>query len=245
MCWSAEVSWAMVAAGSAATAYTLHRRDAPAIPATFAYFSVMEALQAVGYGSIGNCGSPANQTVTLLSYLHIAFQPFFVNAFALALLGAAVATRVRVGVWIACGVSAVVMVLQIYPFAWAGRCTAGTTLCGETLCLVHGTWHIAWDVPYTALVPHIPIVPGVGISFPTYLATAFLLPVAYGAWRFALYHALVGPVLASLLTSNPNEMPAIWCLFSIGLVFVALVPWLRRRIGGTPWPFVAARAAPA
>jgi hypothetical protein len=42
-------------------------------------------------------------------------------------------------------------------------------------------------------------------------------------------HALVGPVLAIQLTSEPNEMPAIWCLFSIAIVLISLNPRLWRQ----------------
>ena len=41
------------------------------------YFSSMEALQAVSYTSWTSANSPLNQTLTLLGFLHIAFQPFF------------------------------------------------------------------------------------------------------------------------------------------------------------------------
>ena len=36
--------------------------------------------------------------------------------------------------------------------------------------------------------------------------------------------------LASALTSNPNEFPAIWCLFSVGIIVIGLSPWIRQRV---------------
>lgn len=45
--------------------------------------------------------------------------------------------------------------------------------------------------------------------YPTYFIAGILLPFVYGSWRFTLYHLLVGPQLAMLLTSNPNEVAAI------------------------------------
>jgi hypothetical protein len=242
MCWSMGASVAMVGAGAVATGIALRRGDTPAIPATFAYFTAMEALQVAGYAELDRCGAPANQVVALLSYLHIVFQPIVLNAFAMAILQGGVARPVRVGVFVASGLSAVVMLLQIYPFAWAGSCPPGATLCAERLCVVSGDWHIAWDIPWNGLVPPFSL-GGIAFTFPTYTLTVFLLPVLYGAWRFALFHALAGPVLASMLTSNPNEMPAIWCLFSIGLLTIGLLPVLRRRVGGEAWPMLAARGA--
>ena len=232
MCWSMGASVGMVALGGAATALALKRRDKPAIPATFAYFTLMEGLQALGYAYVDNCSAGPNQVLTLLSYLHITFQPFFINAFAMAILIGTVAARTRMVVYLACFASAATMLLQVYPFDWAGPCTPGSTLCGPSLCLVSGDWHIAWNIPYNDLVPNIEILPGLGNPFPTYMITVFLVPLLYGAWRFVVFHALVGPILASLLTTNPNEMPAIWCLFSVGLVVTGLSPWLRGRVGG-------------
>jgi hypothetical protein len=43
-----------------------------------------------------------------------------------------------------------------------------------------------------------------------------------------VFHALIGPLLAAQLTPNPNEIPAIWCLFSIGIAMIAVFPPVRR-----------------
>lgn len=236
MCWSETASVAMVGLGAVATGITVAQRRPRAVPVIFGYFTVMEALQAAGYLVVDDCGSSANQSLTLLSYLHIAFQPFFINAFALELVPPDVKRRVAVWVYSLCVLSAAVMVMQLYPFEWAGSCRPGATLCGARLCLTSGEWHIAWDVPYNGLLR--PLEDWAG-SFPTYLATAFILPFAYGAWRFVLFHLLAGPVLASLLTENPNEMPAVWCLFSIGIILIGLSPALAARVstsGWHPWP---------
>jgi hypothetical protein len=31
-------------------------------------------------------------------------------------------------------------------------------------------------------------------------------------------------------SSAPNEMPAIWCLFSIAIIAIGLIPWPWRRL---------------
>lgn len=239
MCVSMGVSFAMVGLGAAATVVTLHRQAPAAVPAAFAYFTLMEALQAWGYTHLGACGRPANQLSALLSYLHIAFQPFFVNAFAMALLAGTVPARMRVAVWIGCGISAVAMLVQLHPFDWAERCVAGRVLCGEALCTLRGTWHLGWSIPYRDVIPPLALGPWVVLPLPTYVLAMFGLPLLYGAWRFAIFHLLAGPGLAMLLTADPHEMPAVWCLFSIALLSVWFVPWLRRRLSGTAW-FAAA-----
>ncbi len=97
------------------------------------------------------------------------------------------------------------------------------------LCLVSGEWHIGWSLPLNDL-PRVLF--GTNITFPSYFLAVFVLPLFYGAWRLVLFHAVLGPLLAMALTSNPNEMPAIWCLFSIGLVLIGLSPFIRHRVMG-------------
>lgn len=243
MCWSASVTAGVMAFGAVATVVALQRRYPPAVPLALGYFTAMEALQFAGYVVLGNCGNPSNQVVTLLSFLHIAFQPFVINAFAMELIATDDKARARPWVYAACAVSAVVMLLQVYPFDWAGSCRPGLPLCGAALCTVPGDWHIAWNIPYNGLLVPLEALIGTHFGFPTYILAVFVVPLLYGAWRFTLFHALAGPILASLLTRNPNEMPAIWCLFSIGLILVSLSPWLRAgvsRPGG--WGRVAADA---
>jgi hypothetical protein len=43
--------------------------------------------------------------------------------------------------------------------------------------------------------------------------------------------------IGAAATASPQEAPAIWCLFSIGIVLIALSPWIRRRFeAGQGWP---------
>lgn len=229
MCWSATASVAMVALGGAATAVAVIRDEPAGIPLALGYFTAMEALQAVGYAVVDQCGTAANEAVTLLSYLHIAFQPVFINLFALAIVPDAVSPRLRRTVLVLSGIAAVLLLLRLVPFGGVGPCQPGGVLCGTLLCTMSGEWHIAWHLPLTGWNP----LPGVS-AFNAYVLAVFVLPLVYGAWRFVLFHLLAGPGLAALLTDNPNEWPAVWCLFSIGLVLVALSPAIRRHVAGVP-----------
>lgn len=235
MCWSATASVAMVAIGTTAAGVAVAHRQPPAIWLTLGYFTIMEALQAAGYAVIDQCGSLLNQSIALLSYLHIVFQPFFINAFAMELVPSLVKEKVKFAVYGCCAVSAIVMLMQLYPFEWAPACTIGKALCGPELCLSSGEWHIGWSIPYNNLLPAFDVAIAAHLSFPTYVVAAFLVPLAYGAWRLVMLHALLGPILANQLTANPNEAPAVWCLFSIGLVLLGLSPWVRQGFRATSW----------
>ena len=225
----------MVAAGTAATAITIYRKEPAAISIALCYFTIMEALQATGYLVINDCGGQSNQAVTLLSFLHIVFQPFFINAFAMELVPRPVRLHVRWSVFALCGLSAGVMLLQLMRIQALGTCRPGDVLCGLRFCLTSGDWHIAWDIPYNGLLVPLDEFLGTHIAFPTYLLTVFLLPVVYGAWRFSLMHLLLGPLLAGYLTGRPNEWPAVWCLFSIGILVIGLSPWIRRKFTMSHW----------
>ena len=229
MCWSAGASWTMVAVGGAATVVTLRRGEPAAIWGTVAYFTAMEALQGVGYAVVDRCGTPANQVVTVLSYLHIAFQPLFINALAMAVAPEPVSAGMRRAVYAVAGAASAVLLLRLVPIEAVGPCRPGDVLCGVRWCLVSGEWHIGWEVPLNDLPRWL----GLGAAqFPAYIAAAFVLPLVYGAWRFVLFHLCAGPLLAMALTSDPNEMPAIWCLLSIGIVLVAISPLIRMRVLG-------------
>jgi hypothetical protein len=222
----------MVAAGGAAMAVSWYRGDRKAIWLTLGYFTFMEALQATGYAVVDQCGTPGNRAVTLLSYLHIAFQPIFINAFAMAIAPRPVPPRLRRAVYAIAALCSAALLLRLVPAEAFGQCRQGDVRCGSRLCLVSGEWHIGWEVPLNDL----PRVLGLPVQFPAYLFAVFALPLVYGAWRFALLHALSGPILASMLTGNPNEMPAIWCLFSIGIILIALSPTVRFRVFGAARP---------
>lgn len=231
MCWGIEVTAGLTVAGVAAAAFSARRGDPVAVPLTFVYFAAMEGLQLAGYTVIDQCGTPANQTVTALSMLHIALQPIVINAFMLAWLapGLAEGRRRRV-MWLAL-VASVLMLVQMVPWPGLAPCAIGQPLCGEVLCTVSGNWHLAWSLPYSDIFAGPDRWLGTNFGFPFYVLAVFVMPLFYGLWRFALFHAVVGPVAANLLTDNVNEAPAIWCLVSILILAVVLLPGARRLFG--------------
>jgi hypothetical protein len=137
-------------------------------------------------------------------------------------------SRIAAAVYSLCLTGSVVFLFLLYPFTWAGKCEIGCLpLCGDQICSVSGNWHIAWELPLNGLVW-----PALGYFIP-----AFLLPLLYGSWRFTLYQTLAGPLLASLLTDNINEWPAVWCLLSIGLLLLVVKSPIRKLlyIKSCPW----------
>ena len=231
MCWGIEVTAGMVVVGAAGAVVTARRGDPVAIPLTLAYFALMEALQFWGYLVIDQCGTPANRAVTALSMLHIIVQPLVINAFAMALVSPSLPARTSGIVFGLSGVASLVMLVQMLPLPQMGSCLPGTALCGTALCTVSGGWHLAWDVPYNGLLVPLEHSLGTAFGFPTYILAVFVLPLFYGALRFTLLHLVTGPLLAFQLTGNPNEAPAVWCLFSVAILILGLSPAVRQRFG--------------
>lgn len=238
MCWGVEVTAGLVGVGIAAAAVSARRGDPVAVPRTLVFFAVMEGLQLAGYRVIDQCGTPVNQAVTVLSLLHIALQPIVINAFLLAWLRPGHTARLRGRVMALALVASGLIVVQMVPWPGLPLCEAGRPLCGPVLCTLSGNWHLAWSLPYSDIFSGLDRWSGTNFGFWSYVLAVFVLPLAYGLWRFALFHALVGPVAANMLTDNPNEAPAIWCLVSVLILVVVLLPGVRQL-------FVAGGATPA
>lgn len=228
MCWNGYASATLATLGFASTTYVAFNDEDKKLWVPLAYFSLMEALQAGTYTVIDQCGLPLNQILTLLGSLHIVFQPFFVNAFSMHFIPDAVYRQIRPFVYGGCFVGSVMLLTLLYPFEWTGICDIGhVPFCGEHLCSVSGNWHIAWQAPLNDMK----------WLYLGYFVPVFGFPLLYGSWKFTLYHILVGPLLARLLTNNINEWPAVWCLLSIGLLLVVIKTPIRQLLYSRQWLF--------
>jgi hypothetical protein len=226
MCWNGQASATIATLGLVSTAYVAVKGEDPKLWIPLAYFSLMEMLQAATYTVIDQCGLPLNQLLTFLSYLHIAFQPFFINAFSMHFIPELVSKRISPFVYGTCFIGTILFLLMAYPFEWAGMCDLGhVPFCDKHLCSVSGNWHIAWGAPLN----------GMKWLYLGYFVPALALPILYGSWRCTIYHIIVGPLFARLLTNNINEWPAVWCLMSIGLLLVVIKTPIRPLLYGQQW----------
>ena len=236
MCWSGEASAVLATVGVGSTVYAACKGEDRRLWMPLGYFSLMEVLQAYTYTVIDDCASPANQIATLLGYLHIVFQPFLANLISLYFIPRPVREAIEPWVYAVVSVGAVCMLVSVYPFAWAQTCQPGVEIfCGQRICSVSGEWHIAWEINRTV----------VALGVIPYVLSTFALPVLYGSWRMTLYHALSGPGLAWLTTGSLNEMAAVWCLYSIGLLLIVAKTPLRSLLHVRHWPLYAWFTAPA
>ena len=232
MCWSGEASALLATAGLGSTAYVAYKGEDKGLWMPLGFFSLMELLQAFTYYYIDDCGAHMNHVLTVLGFIHIAFQGFFINAASLHFVPTEWREKIQPYVYSICFFSTVLMILKLYPFhivtGVGTACVPGKNiLCDTQLCSVTGEWHIAWGLPLS-LYPH---------NLLGYYLPAFILPFIYGSWRLTLYHIGLGPLLVILLTGNLNERAAIWCLLSIGLLLIVIKSPIRRLLYVKKWYF--------
>lgn len=242
MCWSGEASAALAVTGFVSTAWFYRRGESKVLCLALAYFSLMELLQAYTYTVIDQCFNSHNQMATFLGYMHIAFQPFFINAVAMHFIPEPLKKRIAPAVYGLCFAAATVFMMRIYPFNWSSLCFEKTyqflpgtgmqfsmPFCGREICSTSGAWHIAWAIPASGSIE----------MANSYVYAAFLLPLLYGSWKLVLYHFISGPLLAYLTTNDMNEWAAVWCLYSIGLLLLLIKTPLRHYLHSRSWYGIA------
>lgn len=241
MCWSGEASGVLALAGLGTAVYVAKKGESKELWIPLTYFALMELLQAATYIYIDECDNPANQVLTLFGYIHIAFQPFFVNMVAMYFIPESVKKEISTVVYTLCGIATVAMFVKMYPFVWAGVCNIGVEgFCGPQTCSVSGAWHIAWQLPLNGLMSgNVAWLPGYewGLHVFAYSLAAFYLPLVYGSWRFVAFHYLIGPFISDITTDDPNEYAAVWCLFSIALCVSVIKTPIRKHLHVKNWLF--------
>jgi hypothetical protein len=227
MCWSGEAS-ATIAAFGLSSAYFLKRNGQPKeVYLPTAYFVLMEGLQALTYTVVGECGNPTNRFYTHLAVFHISFQPFFINMLGMEFIDKEIKARIWKPVYAICALTALFCLMRLLPFYDAlGRCQEGRAMCSQVeTCAYRGEWHIGWNV----------LLNGFNEGWRWYLFTAFLVPILYGSWKWSAYHYVVGPLLASFTTSDVNERPAVWCLFSTCIIALLVNTRVRNYVYVRQW----------
>ena len=241
MCWSGEASAVLATVGISATVYLAKKGESSELYVPLGYFAFMELLQAVTYIFIDQCNSPWNQILTRIGYFHIAFQPFFANMVAMYFVPEEVKRRIQRPVYAICTVAAVLILIKMVPATGLGTCHVGTEgFCGSIACSLSGNWHIAWQLPLNGLMSgSIDYLFGFeyGMHAFVYILAVFIMPVIYGSWRFVLLHFVMGPLISDLTTDDPNEFIAVWCLFSIALMFAVIKSPIRRLLHVESWLF--------
>jgi len=90
-------------------------------------------------------------------------------------------------------------------------------MCGLATCTFRGNVHLAWQMPLQHADQDY-FTPGFNLHFVLFYLPSFCLGM-YGTTLFLL---LSGPFLGRVFTHHQDEIPAIWCFFSIAQVVCPL-----------------------
>lgn len=242
MCWSAQASTVLAVSGMGMTAYLIKKGEKKELWLPLFYFTLMGLLQVVTYSYIHHCTMPMNKVHTFLGYAHIAFQPFFVNMAAMCFIPEAIKNKISPYVYAMCWIGIVPFMIYAYPFFDTSLCTIGKeTMCVPFACSFKENWHIAWLGSLSNLSSQLWVtlsnnLPSLGVHAQIYLLNGFVLPIMYGSWRIILATLLFVPFIAYCSTNNIQSLPAIWCLYSVGLCCTLVKSPIRKYLYVYNWP---------
>jgi len=186
--------------------------------ACVAYFAAMETLQAFQYNWLDQCDNDMNKILTVLGFFHLAFQPFFANMYLTAYMtkGQKKYAPLILALSLFGGI---LMCNRLWMSQGDFPCSYGIEpMCGLNTCTFRGHIHLAWQMPMQHADQDY-FTPGFNMHF-----FLFYLPTfALGMWPLTLFLLFSGPFLGRALTQHQDEIPAIWCFFSIGQLFFPLI----------------------
>ena len=210
MCFSENISLGFSLLGLVSGIYFYNKNIYASIG--ILYLSVMEFIQYLQYKVINQCENKYNKLLTYLGYVHICFQPLFVNIWLFAFM--------KKPNYIFLYMSFIAGLLLLSRVLWVSDkelCDVkNEPLCGKETCTIFGERHLAWDIRLRAAGSHW-FTPSIGLHFfmivVPVLVTFELRPI------IALI--LLAPYSGMFLTNNKNESPAIWCYTSLMQLLVS------------------------
>jgi hypothetical protein len=176
------------------------------------YFAIMEILQYFQYKVINQCDNKYNKLLTNIGYLHICFQSLFFNIWLFAFIKKPNVIFLYMSFF-----AGLLLATRLFFVSDDELCdTNNEPLCGKQTCSFSGEKHIAWNMRLRAPGKYW-FTPSIGLSFFMWtipaLMTLELKPI--------LAMLLTFPYIASLLTNNIHEQPAIWCFTGIGQMLLS------------------------
>lgn len=278
MCFSAEMSLGFSIAGILFTVWCFYSNGNMNIVKGVGWFVLMELLQFVQYQFIATdidpenptfeqmqqsqtCRSSMNRFLTLLGFIHIAFQPYFSACMSCALVQRAESVAQfklvhRLQLW-----GAALLLGRHFLTYFDGKdfemlgfdakyafdpkkwVPSVEWLSGPALCTYAGKTHLAWSVPF---VDHSYYVPAMQLHAFLMFVPFFTLDFGgffknYRNWIAGFLLFITGPFLGDWFTANKHEAASIWCFFSIcqvvGLVCILVAgahskgKWFKNRVG--------------
>ena len=217
MCFTQNASFSFGIFGLIASIYFYKRKHIFA-SIGIAYFSLMEFIQYFQYFFINKCDNSYNYWLTLLGYLHICFQPLFVNIWLLTFVEKELLSSHYVFLYMSI-IAGILLFSRIFYVSNDEICDINNEpLCGKNTCTFSGQTHIAWNIRMRAAGKYW-YSPSIALHF-----FMWVIPtIVTFKYRPIIALILTGPYMSLLFTSNIHEQPAIWCFFSVIQIIITYI----------------------
>jgi hypothetical protein len=204
MCFSQNISLGFAITGIISSYYFYVKKHYYAAIGIF-YFSLMELIQYFQYKVINQCDNKINILLTYIGYLHICFQPVFVNIWLFSFTKNPNYDFLYLSL-----VAGILLFMRIFWVTDTTLCdTKNEPICGPKTCTFSGERHLAWNVRLRAAGQNW-FTPSIGLHF-----FLFVIPALITFQFKPIMAVLIIAPYAGMLTSNIHEKPAIWCYTSI------------------------------
>jgi hypothetical protein len=185
------------------------------------FLAVKELLQLVLYYNI-DC-SPINKWLTVVSWVHISFQPFFVLLFISAFSKRPKQYNVPLALALIYGIFNSMRIKELRPGGVEFKCSVtekDKSLCRPQTCSHQGRYHVAYGFELASAdaqkgILYVP-------SFFSYALLCFGAPYVIGDWQIATINALVAFLSFRFAYWDSGEGAAMWCLNTSWIGFLAI-----------------------
>ena len=204
MCFSENMSLAIGTIGILSSVYFYNKNIYASIG--IGYFALMEIIQFFQYRVLNQCNNNYNKFLTILGYIHICFQPLFVNIWLFAFTIKPNFIFLYMSFF-----AGLLLASRLFFVKDNELCDSNNEpLCGKQTCAISGEKHIAWNIRLRAPGKYW-FTPSIGLHFFMWVIPALTIL----QMKPIMAVLLTGPYLGFLLSNNIHEQPAIWCYTSI------------------------------
>lgn len=236
MCFTGEMSGGFALLGLFATWWVYTKTGNTGYATGVFFFFAMEFLQFIQYLFLANglddivCQTTVNQVLTVLGFLHICLQPYFVHYMYSSLSSNPKYKDIYVVIMRLSFIGGMLLFLR-YPLSYFPQLNTMNIspdnlstewLRGQNLCTfkTQAMVHLGWSVP---MADPTYFIPGVGIHSFLMFAPFLALYEKKGMLLQGSIIFFAGPVLAAMISPNLMEQASIWCFFSIAQICAVLL----------------------